>query len=45
MHAATRWFTSGGKAYALGWVTREFDWQVNRSILVMIRTSFGAAAA
>jgi tRNA A-37 threonylcarbamoyl transferase component Bud32 len=45
MHAATRWFTSGGKAYALGWVTREFDWQVNRSILVMIRTSFGSAAA
>jgi tRNA A-37 threonylcarbamoyl transferase component Bud32 len=45
MHAATRWFTSGGKAYALGWATREFDWQVNRSNLVMIRTSFGSAAA
>jgi hypothetical protein len=44
MHAATRWFASGGKAYALGWVTREFDWQVNRPNLVMIRTSFGSVA-
>jgi hypothetical protein len=40
MHAATRWFTSGGRAYALGWVTAEFDWQVNTSNLSMILSSF-----
>jgi hypothetical protein len=42
MRAATRWFTAGGKAFALGWVTAEFDWQVNRSNLDMILSSFSS---
>jgi tRNA A-37 threonylcarbamoyl transferase component Bud32 len=42
LHATTRWFASGGRAYALGWVTREFDWQTNRSYLTMIQASFTA---
>jgi hypothetical protein len=45
MHAATRWFTAGGKAYALGWVTADFDWQVNRSNLTMILSSFDSPTA
>jgi tRNA A-37 threonylcarbamoyl transferase component Bud32 len=44
MHAVTRWFTSGGKAFALGWVTAEFDWQVNHSVLDMILSSFDSPA-
>jgi tRNA A-37 threonylcarbamoyl transferase component Bud32 len=45
MHAATRWFTAGGKAFALGWVTADFDWQVNRSNLTMILSSFDSPTA
>jgi tRNA A-37 threonylcarbamoyl transferase component Bud32 len=45
MRAATRWFTAGGKAFALGWVTAEFDWQVNRSNLDMILSSFSSPTA
>jgi hypothetical protein len=40
LHATTRWFTAGTRAYALGWVTRESDWQTNRSNLTMIQASF-----
>jgi eukaryotic-like serine/threonine-protein kinase len=40
MHAMTRWFAVDGKAYALGWATREFDWQGNRSTFAMIEGSF-----
>jgi len=40
MHVLTRWFASGGKAYALGWVTQDFDWGPNRSIYDAIVTSF-----
>ena len=40
LHALTRWSATGGRAYALGWVTPEFDWQTNRSYLTMIQASF-----
>jgi eukaryotic-like serine/threonine-protein kinase len=40
MHAMTRWFVSDGRAYALGWATREFDWQVNLSTYAMLRSTF-----
>jgi hypothetical protein len=41
LHASTRWFASGNRAYAVGWVTREFDWPANRAYLNMIMGSFG----
>jgi len=40
MHAMTRWFISEGRAYALGWATREFDWQVNLSMYSMLKSTF-----
>jgi catechol 2,3-dioxygenase-like lactoylglutathione lyase family enzyme len=40
LHATTRWFAAGSRAYAVGWVTRAFDWQVNRANLGMIMGSF-----
>jgi hypothetical protein len=40
MHATTRWFASGGKAYALGWATRDFDWQINLTFHSMVVSSF-----
>ncbi len=40
VHANTRWFAAGGRAYAVGWVTREFDWTANRVYLNMIMSSF-----
>jgi len=40
MHAMTRWFTADGRAYALGWATREFDWQVNLSTYSMLKSTF-----
>ncbi|MDT5040949.1 MAG: eukaryotic-like serine/threonine-protein kinase [Actinoplanes sp.] len=39
MHASTRWFAMGGKAFAVGWATREFDWQTNLSIFSMLKTT------
>jgi len=36
----TRWFTADGRAYALGWATREFDWQVNLSTYSMLKSTF-----
>ncbi|MEV4760915.1 serine/threonine-protein kinase [Micromonospora sp. NPDC049559] len=36
--------TPGGRAYTISWLTREFDWQVNRAYLPMIRQSFVPAA-
>jgi eukaryotic-like serine/threonine-protein kinase len=42
MHALTRWFTSGGKAFALGWATRDFDWPINLSYRSMVVGSFSA---
>jgi hypothetical protein len=32
--------TSATRAYAVSWLTREFDWQVNRAYLPMLRQSF-----
>ena len=40
MHATTRWFVSGGKAFALGWATRDFDWQINLTFHSMVISSF-----
>jgi hypothetical protein len=42
MHAITRWFASGGRAFALGWVTRDFDWQINLTFHSMVISSFSA---
>jgi eukaryotic-like serine/threonine-protein kinase len=43
LHANTRWFAADARAYAIGWVTREFDWRVNRANLDMIMSSFSPA--
>jgi hypothetical protein len=40
MHAITRWFASGGRAFALGWATRDFDWQINLTFHSMVISSF-----
>lgn len=40
LHANTRWLAAGGRAFAIGWVTREFDWTTSRSYLDMIQASF-----
>jgi hypothetical protein len=40
MHAMTRWFTADGKAFALGWATREFDWQVNLAVYSLLKSTF-----
>jgi serine/threonine protein kinase len=40
MHATTRWFASGSGAYALGWITRDFDWDQNRATYGLIQSSF-----
>jgi hypothetical protein len=42
MHALTRWFASSGKAFALTWVARDFDWQGNLSYRGAIISSFSA---
>jgi eukaryotic-like serine/threonine-protein kinase len=40
MHAATRWFAQGEHAYAIGWITRDFDWNQNRATYSLIQSSF-----
>jgi tRNA A-37 threonylcarbamoyl transferase component Bud32 len=40
MHATTRWFASGGKAFALGWITRDFEWGQNLAMYQMIQSTF-----
>jgi hypothetical protein len=40
MHAMTRWFAADGKAFALGWATREFDWQVNLAVYSLLKSTF-----
>jgi serine/threonine protein kinase len=40
MHAMTRWFSLDGRAFALGWATREFDWQINLSLYSMMKSTF-----
>jgi hypothetical protein len=44
MHAMTRWFSLDGQAFALGWATREFDWQINLSVYSMMKSTFYVAA-
>ena len=44
MHATTRWFKSGAKAYALSWATRDFEWQINRAYYGAVISSFSARA-
>jgi hypothetical protein len=40
LHTSVRWFSVGEKAYAVGWVTRDFDWTASLNYLNMIRASF-----
>lgn len=40
MHAITRWFASGEHAYAIGWITRDFDWDQNRATYALLQSSF-----
>ena len=42
MHATTRWFVSEGRGFALGWITRDFDWSQNWSAYRMIQGTFEA---
>jgi eukaryotic-like serine/threonine-protein kinase len=44
MHAVTRWFKSQGKAYALTWASRDFDWPANQTWRLMIIGSFSPKA-
>jgi eukaryotic-like serine/threonine-protein kinase len=45
LHARVLWFDAGGRAYALSWVTREFDWTTGLAYLNLIRSSFGPGPA
>jgi hypothetical protein len=45
MHANTRWFASGDKAFALGWMTRDFEWDQNKATVNLIQSSFQVPAA
>jgi hypothetical protein len=38
-HALTRWYAAGGKAYAVGWITREFDWNQNWIFYQLMRST------
>lgn len=38
--ATTRWFSAGGRAYALGWSTTEATWAAEFSKIQMIRSTF-----
>jgi hypothetical protein len=42
MHAKTRWFKSGGKAFALSWATRDFEWSFNTGPYGVAISSFSA---
>jgi tRNA A-37 threonylcarbamoyl transferase component Bud32 len=43
-HASTRWFASGGRAFAVGWITRDFEWGQNLPMYQMIQSTFSADA-
>jgi hypothetical protein len=43
MHAITRWFKDGSKAYTLTWGSRDFDWPTNQTWRGMIIGSFERA--
>ena len=40
LHAKTRWFATNGKAYAISWATREFDWTGDLSKFNMVLSTF-----
>jgi hypothetical protein len=40
MHAKTRWFANDGAAFALGWITRDFDWDPNQAAYSFIVSTF-----
>jgi hypothetical protein len=40
MHAKTRWFKSGDKAFALSWATRDFEWSFNTAPYAVAISSF-----
>ena len=40
LHAKTRWFATNGKAYAISWATREFDWSSDLSKINMVLSTF-----
>jgi eukaryotic-like serine/threonine-protein kinase len=40
MHSATRWFVNSGRAFALGWTTRDFDWSQNWPAYRMVQGTF-----
>ena len=44
MHATTRWFVAGDRGFALGWITRDFDWTQNLTAYRLIRGTFDASA-
>jgi hypothetical protein len=44
MHANTRWFAAEGKAFALGWMTRDFEWDQNKATVNLIQSSFQVTA-
>ena len=45
LHAQTRWFATAGKAYAISWVTRQFDWTGNLPNINMVLSTFYADQA
>ncbi len=42
LHARTRWFATGGKAYAISWASSEFDWPTDSPKLIMVLANFYA---
>jgi len=42
LHARTRWFATDGRAYAISWATREFDWIGDLAKIDMVLVSFYA---
>ncbi|GAA0457209.1 hypothetical protein Ade02nite_06230 [Paractinoplanes deccanensis] len=41
-HVRTRWLATGGKAYAISWATREFDWTADLAKVNMVLSTFYA---
>ncbi len=45
MHAITKWFKSGPRAYAMTWAVRDFDWLSQQPMFTLIISSFTAPNA
>jgi tRNA A-37 threonylcarbamoyl transferase component Bud32 len=41
-HSRTRWFATGGKAYAISWASRELEWPNDAPKLIMVLANFYA---